>query len=732
LLLAILLTAAGPWLPGPVEVAFEVAACLAGAVAGVVALRSFSPALRWPWMAITVALLALVGRGISFGFPSVFNELIGYVSLALGYGLLAVAFVRLAAGASVGWNGPAALDTAVALCGLVGSSVILQIGQYASVDPASSAKPAMGLFIAFAGVLFTAAVLYGALARRSVPVFYQRLLVGALLVTVLGLLLGVTGPQSDRDSDQGALTLITLTALALLSALRAPDLAHVGEAVHSDEVAWSLPRVSGLLAISTLAVVAAVARVFTTSPRGVFVLVCLFLIILLLLTRSSFAILAQRRLLRAQRVTMTTDDTTGLPNSLGLLAATQQGNGDQARVLVRVWLADLDDIRDTAGRSFADSVECSWATELAARLPTSADVCRVAAGDYALVVTADAAVPVQDPTSVRAQIGSLAPQSVTVHALADPVHIRTDTAAAALAGPTREDFDEALALAALARRDLTHSGGIGSTDLREAWAMRTELGQQLLADRCWAGLSLQVQPFVRIEDEAVIGYECLARWVSPTRGLIMPGQFLPIAEALSLMGSLDCAVIGSGLSWRGPTGGAAGILSLNVDPHSLLDDRVVSTLLAAAGSPGWTEAELWLEVLENDVDILSDDIAERLAVMAQAGYRIAIDDFAAGASTLSRLDRLQASVLKLDRALIDGIDRDRRKRAIVAGVVGIAEDLDVLLVAEGIERVGERDVLRDLGCPLGQGYLWARPGPVSEALPPGHRIAVDGGVLEQG
>ena len=248
LLVAILLTFVGPWLPSTVEMVFEVAACLVGAVAGVVALRTFKPALRWPWIAITIALLALVGRGLSFGFPSLFDELLGYVSLAIGYGLLAVAFVRLAAGTSVGWNGPAALDTAVALCGLVGSSVILQIGQYASVDAGSSAKQALGWFVGFAGVLFTAAVLYGALARRSVPVFYQRLLVGALLATVLGLLLGVTGPQSDRDTDQGALTLITVTALALMSALRDPGLAQVGEAVHSDEVAWSLPRISGLLA----------------------------------------------------------------------------------------------------------------------------------------------------------------------------------------------------------------------------------------------------------------------------------------------------------------------------------------------------------------------------------------------------------------------------------------------------------------------------------------------------
>ncbi|HQZ85248.1 MAG TPA: EAL domain-containing protein, partial [Actinomycetota bacterium] len=448
--------------------------------------------------------------------------------------------------------------------------------------------------------------------------------------------------------------------------------------------------------------------------------------ILLLLTRSSLAILAQRRLLRSQRQKMTTDDTTGLPNSLGLLAAVKRQVGDEdERVLVRVWLADLDDIRDTAGRSFADSVELSWATDLAGRLPNTANICRVAAGDYALIVKGDADQSVVDPSTVRERIGSMAPETVTVSALADPFHIRTVTAAAPLSGLTREEFDDALALAALALRDPAHSGGIGSTDLRQAWAVRTELGQQMLADRSWSGLSLRVQPFVRIDDESVIGYECLARWESPTRGLIMPGQFLPVAEALSLMGSLDCAVIAAGLSWRGPAGGAPGILSLNVDPQSLLDDRVVSTLLAAADSPGWTEAELWLEVLEHEVDMLPDEIAERLAVMTDAGYRIAIDDFAAGASTLSRLDRLHASVLKLDRALVDGIDHDRRKRAIVAGVVRIADDLGVLVVAEGIEQVGERDVLRELGCPLGQGYLWARPGPMLEAPPPGRRLTPD-------
>lgn len=716
------LAASGAFLPLEFEAVLEIVACATTVWAGLMVARENS-AIRWPWWLVSLASVALAVRGLTTLLPTVpWSDAAGRVALAAGYVMLAVAFTRVAMGIDIGWDWPAALDSAVVLAGLVGSAAILQIGQFSAGVPVPPLLQLVDIVTATAGVAYTAVVIYGAMTRRPVPVFYQRLLMGALLATLLALLRGVTGPADG--GGPGALAMIAVTVLALTGALRDPQAAAVTNATRSDGVAWSLLRTGGLFAVATLAVVAAAAHALPRTPEATIVLMALYLIVALLLIRAAQATRAHHRLLVEQRVALTTDPVTGLSNLTALLDPDDAIAIDKVpSMLVRIWLDDLDDMSDTAGTGFANEVERAWSTAVARELPAQSHFFRIGVGQYAVVVPNRTDL---DAHETRSEISSTSARQVEVEESPSPVTVRSSTAAAFLPDFGRESIEEALALAALAHRAPQHRSRIGSEALRNSWARRTELSQRLLADRDWKGLVIMAQPFVRLDEEDVVGYECLCRWRSPSGGLVPPNVFLPTAEALSLMPGLDGTITTRALRWPGPPGGGPGVLSINIDPESLLDGGVIDGLLEGIGDRHWAGSEVWLEVLEKRMEAFPADTYQRLELLERSGFRIAIDDFAAGASTLTRLHRLRATVLKLDRALVENIDGDPRRQAIVRGIVAIANDLGAQLVAEGVETPQERDVVRDLGCELAQGFLWARPCPLNEVAPTGTRLAPSG------
>ncbi len=221
-------------------------------------------------------------------------------------------------------------------------------------------------------------------------------------------------------------------------------------------------------------------------------------------------------------------------------------------------------------------------------------------------------------------------------------------------------------------------------------------------------LVLHYQPIVDLDLGRVAGFEALVRWQHPERGLLGPGEFIPLAEETGLIVPLGRWVLRESCRqatlWAG-----APYLSVNVAGAQLEQPGFLVEVESALTDGGLCPERLVLEVTESS---LVDDLeAERLQALRRLGVRLAIDDFGTGYSSLSYLRKFPMDVLKIDRSFTRDACEDS---ALLNAIVAMGESLGLVLVPEGIEEPEQADALRALGCRLGQGYLFGRPVPAEE------------------
>jgi diguanylate cyclase (GGDEF)-like protein len=245
-------------------------------------------------------------------------------------------------------------------------------------------------------------------------------------------------------------------------------------------------------------------------------------------------------------------------------------------------------------------------------------------------------------------------------------------------------------------------------DVANKLALRTDLQHAQQAGTLW----LAYQPIVHLDTGEVNGAEGLMRWSHPDRGVVMPGEFIPIAEETDMIISIGTWALNEGLSQIVPmrlvTPGLG--LSLNLSARQIVDRNLPAVITAALERTGFPATSLTLEITES---ILMDDpdlAGERLAALKALGLRLAIDDFGTGYSSLSYVRRFPVDEVKIDRSFITGLHADAVDDiAVVQSVVSLCQSLRLQTVVEGIERPDQLRILRDLGCHLGQGYLFAKP-----------------------
>jgi EAL domain-containing protein (putative c-di-GMP-specific phosphodiesterase class I) len=209
------------------------------------------------------------------------------------------------------------------------------------------------------------------------------------------------------------------------------------------------------------------------------------------------------------------------------------------------------------------------------------------------------------------------------------------------------------------------------------------------------------------------GVEALVRWQHPERGLIPPIEFIPLAEESGLIVGVGRHVLEHACrqvrSWHLAHPDHAGLgMSVNLSPRQLQDPGFVADVARILGETGLDPGLLTLEITES---FMVGDHAptDRLRELRALGVRLSIDDFGTGYSSLSALQHLPVNALKIAKPFVDGIAEDPRKRAFAQAIVRLGRTLQLELVAEGVERAEQRDVLRDLGCHMAQGYFFARP-----------------------
>jgi EAL domain-containing protein (putative c-di-GMP-specific phosphodiesterase class I) len=229
---------------------------------------------------------------------------------------------------------------------------------------------------------------------------------------------------------------------------------------------------------------------------------------------------------------------------------------------------------------------------------------------------------------------------------------------------------------------------------------------------------LLYQPIVRVDTEEIVGFEALIRWEHPTRGLVSPDDFIPYAEQTGLIVPIGAWVVGEACTTAMVMRQVARreiSMSVNVSPRQLQHDDVVDVVRTALMDSGLSADSLCLEITES---VLANDIMliDRLHSLRDLGLHIAIDDFGTGFSSYGHLQRLPIDTIKIDRTFVDRLGVDEATPALARSIIRMSQSLGLRTVAEGVENVGQQAALRELGCPLAQGFLFSSAIPMAAAL----------------
>ena len=244
-----------------------------------------------------------------------------------------------------------------------------------------------------------------------------------------------------------------------------------------------------------------------------------------------------------------------------------------------------------------------------------------------------------------------------------------------------------------------------------------ELEQQLGHAIAAGELVLHYQPQVDARTGALVGVEALVRWQHPQRGLLPPSQFIGIAEESGKIAEMGVWTLGEACrqmaAWKA-RGVRIGCMSVNVSALEFRDQRLIDSVQGALGSSGLAPQELEIEITESVLMAETDTSQRIIERLREIGVGIAIDDFGTGYSSLAYLKRLRPNQLKIDQSFVSDASTDNDSRAIIKGVVGLANALGLNVVAEGVETEEQRHFLRESGCHTLQGYFIARPMPVAQ------------------
>jgi diguanylate cyclase (GGDEF)-like protein len=370
---------------------------------------------------------------------------------------------------------------------------------------------------------------------------------------------------------------------------------------------------------------------------------------------------------------------------------------------------DLDDfksVNDAHGHVFGDSLLREMGARLRRESRESDVVARLGGDEFAILVEAPGGdgmlierahrllATAREPFQIEGEVGRVS-ASIGIARPADGCEAaelmrRVELALYAAKAKGRDQmaiFDEALDRRARERRSL-------ELELREA------VGR--------GEMVLHYQPIIALRSGATVGYEALLRWRHPRRGLLLPDQFLPIAEESGLIVALGDWVIRTALAdvagWRGDFR-----IALNLSPSQIRNPNLIATVDGALVASGIAAGRLELEITES---VLLDDAVAGAAMIKRLralGAEIALDDFGTGYSSLSYLRRFRFDRVKIDRTFVRDIETSDEAQAIVSAITRLAEALGMRTTAEGVERPEQLDLLRKLGCDEAQGFLILEP-----------------------
>lgn len=420
----------------------------------------------------------------------------------------------------------------------------------------------------------------------------------------------------------------------------------------------------------------------------------------------------------------THDALTGLPNRLLFreLLAEALHAADRNERLVAVLFLDLDGfktVNDSLGHAVGDAVLIEVGRRLTQVLRQE-DVVARQGGDEFTIFLPNVTV-VADITQVANKILAVLAQPYT---MADRTLHLTASLGITIYPFDDTDVDNLLRNADTAMYAAKSAGRntyrFYTADMNAAVAARLALEEGLREALAAGNFELWYQPQVALAEGRLVGAEALLRWRHPSRGLVLPGEFIGVAEDSGLIEPIGEWVIAEACRMlaRLASEGAGLSLAVNLSPRQLrradFAERLAA-ILEATGTralAGRLELEITESMLMNDVEA-SIAHFERLRAL---GLELAIDDFGTGYSSLAYLKRLPITTLKIDRSFVDGVTGEGDDAAIARAIIQLGQVLRLSVIAEGVETEEQRQWLRRAGCTLGQGWLFGRPMPAEEFL----------------
>jgi diguanylate cyclase (GGDEF)-like protein len=420
---------------------------------------------------------------------------------------------------------------------------------------------------------------------------------------------------------------------------------------------------------------------------------------------------------RARRIAMH-DQLTGLPNRRhlkGLVNFLLSENDGSKRMAVM--LLNLDRFKafnDHYGRTVGDELLIAVGRLLNYRAGVDGFVARLGADDFAVVL--------QDKTEdqVIDWLSSLLSAIETPFALTNEQVNIVATVGVSMAIADGRDAETLLNRAELALRRAKESNRGWFAFFKNGMDERVQERATFEHDLFQAVRNDEIepwfQPLVSLGDGQVRGYEILARWQHAERGIIAPDLFIPVAEATGAIGDLTLNLLRracrEAAGWEGSPH-----LSLNISPAQLQDDMLAQRLLKVLAETGFPAGRLEIELTE--AALVSDFEAARtiLASLRNQGVKIALDNFGTGHSSLHQLRSLPFDKLKIDRSFIQDIDQKSEAALMLRTIVSLARNLNLAIVAEGVESDVQAHALAALGCELGQGHHFGRASSAEEISP---------------
>jgi len=457
-----------------------------------------------------------------------------------------------------------------------------------------------------------------------------------------------------------------------------------------------------------------IARSIASDTRQLYIALAIGLLVVYLCLFRLVAGASRR--LRKQAVEnafqATHDALTGLPNRrlLGteleaLLASHEAGS------FVALALLDLDrfkEINDTLGHRCGDELLCT----VARRLETMPDITCVArlGGDEFVVVSSNVADG-HDALLLCDRIEQLLEEPIEVRGVRVCVRTSIGLAIAPEHGDDGESLLQHADVAMYMAKKSSSTRRMYSPDFDDYSPERLGLAAEVRGAIADGQMTLVYQPKLDIASCQVLGVEALVRWQHPQRGLVMPGEFLPIIENTELISPLTWHVLDLSLAqcaeWR--RSGVYLCVAVNISARTLGDPSLVENVRVALARHSLPASALELELTESAVLHDQARADETLRHLRDMGVKLAIDDFGTGYASISYLTTLPVDVLKIDRTFVANLLTDRTAAAVVKFTLDLSRHLGLQVVAEGVEDARTLAELLRLGCDHAQGYLIAKP-----------------------